>query len=137
MRPVLRLTEPRNRTEPSISVPENQELKKNRNSRFRFGSASVFSVRSSVLGFLCPERAQEIWALALAPAQDFWSWAENYGEKRCECWVSNPGCCSATRAGGARREAGEHASALERMIRATVAVDGALNHHGINPSRRF
>ena len=50
MRPVLRLTEPRNRTEPSISVPENQELKKNRNSRFRFGSAPVLGFFGSVLG---------------------------------------------------------------------------------------
>ena len=50
MRPVLRLTESRNRTEPSISVPENQEPKKNRNSRFRFGSTSVLSFFGSVLG---------------------------------------------------------------------------------------
>ena len=50
MRPVLRLTEPRNQTEPSISVPENQELKKNRNSRFRFGSAPVLGFFGSVLG---------------------------------------------------------------------------------------
>ena len=50
MRPVLWLTEPRNRTEPSISVPENQEPKKNRNSRFRFGSAPVLGFFGSVLG---------------------------------------------------------------------------------------
>ena len=49
MRPVLRLTEPRNRTEPSISVPENQEPKKNRNSRFRFGLAPVLGFFGSVL----------------------------------------------------------------------------------------
>ena len=50
MRPVPRLTESRNRTEPRISVPENQEPKRIRNSRFRFGSASVLGFFGSVLG---------------------------------------------------------------------------------------
>ena len=67
--------------------------------------------------------AQEIWAPSLAPARDFWSRAEKGGGKRCEGWVSNPGCCSATRAGGARREAGERAPALKRTIRAIVTLN--------------
>jgi len=50
-----------NRTELRTSVLENQELKWNRNSRFRFGSASVLGFFGSVLGsrFFLPRTALE------------------------------------------------------------------------------
>ena len=50
IRPVTRLTGVGTETEPIISVPDNQESNRNRNSQFRFGSAPVLGFFGSVLG---------------------------------------------------------------------------------------
>ena len=50
IRPVPRFTGIGIETEPIISVPDNQESNRNRNSQFRFGSAPVLGFFGSVLG---------------------------------------------------------------------------------------
>ena len=91
MRPVLRLTEPRNRTEPSISVPDSQEPKKNRNSRFRFGSAPVLCFFGSVLGsrFFVPRAIQPMvfdMATRISTPHPFDAEAPPGPERRPLCW---------------------------------------------------